>query len=365
MTEAERFLFEKLNPPKPAEDHEEVITQVVSRSVAIDGIGFLKNTIFSTHRLFWCFAFSLIVLLVDAIIMASTNYFGLLEHVFAGWRYDDDYLVGLCCAMITPITFWMPITYLAFWMSLKKYVKVGCWAAFVWMVVWQIFKLIVLFNMRSTDFGQVLVAFIMFLLGSAGIAAVGRMTYVFSRRMLRQDSVGSSAKAPSQPADPIYTVVKLHCPECRKITKAKVFREIRIVRCLDCGTEQERGHALLSMKEPVVAQIVRALFYILGVIASIGIVLSFFSPYGGNSLSISNIIALVLLFAIPHSIKHGYNWGRILLVVFAVLFLIVAIGDKFRNEGLVWMSLVYLIPAVLLFLPPSNAWYTAKKWGRK
>lgn len=167
MTAAERFLQEKLNPPKSAQPVIEAKAELENESLPVPA--FLRNPVFSNYKIFWSIGAVLVVILMDVIIMMSTDSFEAINDL--GSRYHSNCMAYIV-SLLTPISFWIPILLIAHWAWNQAIFKVLMWVSSVWMIVLHLIKIGVVFSSRGIEGGEVLLGIIMFLLGGLGIAAV-------------------------------------------------------------------------------------------------------------------------------------------------------------------------------------------------
>ena len=107
MTEAERFLHERLNPPKSSTSVTQ--TAVVEETTELPFVlGFLSHPSFLRHRFFWSIGFVLMIVLVDLLVMVATEAFAAMDRMS---HLNDDHALALIVSFITPITFWIPLLY--------------------------------------------------------------------------------------------------------------------------------------------------------------------------------------------------------------------------------------------------------------
>lgn len=169
MTEAERFLREKLNPSKQAATSSSASRPSrTQEDEAGCAWGVLHAPVFAEHRKFWFMGF--ILLLILANLLLGVN------------RGDLDDLDTLCFLLVTPITFWIPALFLLGWSFGRRVRKIVGWIATVWMVCAQLFLLFVLFDSCDIRPPEIAIGIVVALLGSLGIAAVIRNLIVMKVR---------------------------------------------------------------------------------------------------------------------------------------------------------------------------------------
>lgn len=322
MTEAERFLHERLNSPKP--------NTPIAQSVALKGdaelppmLGFLAHPVFSRHRIFWGIGFALMIALVDLLIMVATGAFDAIDSMRS---LDDDHALALIVSFITPITFWIPLLVVARWVWNREFANELAWGATVWMAITHLWKIAALFTAYGISTDHILMGIVVFLIGALGIAAV-----------VWNLVVNKHSQSPRQ-----YRI-SIKCASCKKSFKQKVSAPDDYVICPRCGARKHLSELENFVKEPIVCQVIRAITYTLCFLAIIIDIealwraLEYDSPIYLRIL-IACALRLALLFGIPYGIKKGMNWSRCLLFPF---------------------------PGVLLYLPGCNAWFAVKTMLRK
>lgn len=366
MTEAERFLHERLNPPKPN-------TPVVQTAIAEETaelpsmLGFLSHPSFLRHRIFWSIGFVLMIALIDLLIMAATDAFAAIDRMS---HLDGDHALALIVSFITPITFWIPLLVVAKWAWNRKVVKVFAWVATVWMVIIHLCKIGALFTAYGISAGQILIGIIVFLIGALGIGAV---VWNFVVNEGKQRANYSQTKSSNRNAEPRVALHKrritIKCASCNKSFQQAVSAPDDYVICSNCGVEKPLCEIETLIKEPIVCQIIRAVFYIFGffaIISSISTIFremdrdvsSFMGALGGCALN------LALLFGVPSGIKKGAKWSRNLLIILGGISLVCFVALKFNPVAFIFM--IFLgVPGLLLFLPKCNAWFSVKTMLRK
>ena len=163
MTEAERFLREKLTPPKPiAVNRGDRVKspRTESKVIELHVPKFLTNPLFSDHRTFWS------IVAVLALIFVAL-FFAPSEYVFAPGLHRP-FLISFSLA---PFTFWIPVLLVAKWAWKQRFVRFLTWFAVVWMIVCHLLKIAILLD-GSRDADEFLLALKVFGIGCSGIAAV-------------------------------------------------------------------------------------------------------------------------------------------------------------------------------------------------
>lgn len=158
MTEAERFLREKLNPPKPMAGNRgdrAKLLRTESKVIELHVPKFLTNPLFSDHRTFWSIVAVLALLFVEIALAPP-------ESVLAR---------GCCMSLLAPFTFWIPVLLVAKWAWKQRFVRFLTWFAVAWMIVCHLLKIAILLD-GSRDADEFLLALAVFGIGACGIAAV-------------------------------------------------------------------------------------------------------------------------------------------------------------------------------------------------
>lgn len=366
MTEAERFLHERLNPAKTSTSIAQtaVVEETVERPPVL---GFLSHPSFSHHRIFWSIGFVLMIALVDLLIMVATDAFTAIDRMS---YLNDDHALALIVSFITPITFWIPLLVVAKWAWNRKFVKVLAWAATVWMVIIHLCKIGALFTAYGVSAGQILIGIIVFLIGALGIGAVVWNLVINGRKQkVNYGPIKNSNQNAERTVALQQRRVTVKCVSCKKSFQQMVSAPDDYVICPTCGVEKHLYEIEFLVKEPIVCQIIRAVFYILGffaIISSIGTIWRelgrdgayFMGTLGGCALN------LALLFGVPSGIKKGSNWPRYLLSILGGIALICFLALKFNAVAFCFVVLLG-IPGALLFLPGCNSWFAVKTMLRK
>ena len=369
MTEAERFLQEKLNPPKPIVA--ESVVDTTPTPVSDNTPAFLKKPAFANHRIFWSVAFVLVIALIDVTIMAVTDAFETIGDIDDLRRSDA---AALIVSLLTPISFWIPILLVSNWAWSKKFTNFLMWAASIWMIILHLLKIGFLFSISRIEAGQVLLGIIMFLFGALGIAAVLWNT-IKNRKIEVKPSVKSfdSSKGASDVKDKVKREssnkrIKLTCKGCRKTYTAMVKTGYDVVVCPHCNIEYRLVDIEGSVKEPVCCQVARALMYIMGVIMIIGSIGLMFEG------RIPNVVAGALwawlTFGSASGLKAGKGWPRVVWLIISLFFIVgyISTASSIISGSLhVFQPIVlpFVIPTALMFMPSSNAWLSVRKMLRK
>lgn len=366
MTEAERFLYERLNPPKP--NTSVVQTAVVEETSELPSVlSFLSHPTFLRHKVFWSIGFVLMIVLVDLLIMAATDAFTAIDRMS---RLNDDHALALIVSFITPITFWIPILVVAQWAWNKKFVKFLAWTATIWMAVIHLCKIGALFTAHGVSAGQILIGIIVFLIGALGIGAIiwNLIAYKRKQNVIHNLPEGKNEND-THTAVLLKRQIAIKCVSCNRAFLQAVSTLDDYVICPNCGDEKHLYEVGPFIKEPLVCQSIRAVFYIFGffvIISSIGTIFRamgrdvsyFMGTLGGCALNIA------LLFGIPSGIKKGAKWTRNLLVSVGGIAMVCFVALKFNHVALIFVIL-FGGPGLLLFLPKCNAWFAVKTMLRK
>lgn len=163
--------------------------------------------------------------------------------------------------------------------------------------------------------------------------------------------------------------ISVKCASCRKSFRQAVSSPEDYVVCPRCGAERHLSEIETSLKEPIVCQIIRVIFFICGFFAAIVAAINVIdaicrgSVHNGTYL-VGTLVDLAILFGVSFGIKKGSNWSRYLLLALGGIGLVCAFALKFN----VWAFLLVVdfgIPGALLFLPGCNAWFSVKTMLRK
>lgn len=158
MTEAERFLREKLTPPKSiAVNRGDRVKspRTESKVIELHVPKFLTNPLFSDHRTFWSIVAVLALIFVEIALVPPENVF---ER-------------GCYMSLLAPFTFWIPVLLVAKWAWNQRFVRSLTWFAVVWMVVSHLLKITIQID-RPRDAEEFFSALTVFGIGGCGIAAV-------------------------------------------------------------------------------------------------------------------------------------------------------------------------------------------------
>lgn len=362
MTEAERFLQEKLNPPKPVvAETTPALGGVSNVSGGATGWWFLKSPVFSGHRKFWFVGFILVIFLANFLIAVASGLPEMLDH-----RPDDDDIYALCFSMITSITFWIPVLYLVYWAFGRKTFKVVGWIASVWMVGVQLYRIGLLFNMRYAGSTEIISGIVVALIGFLGVAAVVRNLVIWGRT----DS-GDDSTADGKSKQPRILRVDYHCPECNKMISTSMSADADFsTSCPSCEKSLQACDIASFTKEPVSCQLARVVFYIMGVLAVIsGVGRLFTGRFSSDSaVMFGELIGMIgmpiLFFAMAGAIKKGKTWVRIVLLILTALTVAGLIASKFNVIAIVFGCIV-ILPTVFVFFPRSNDWFLLNRIARK
>ena len=374
MTEAERFLHERLNPAKTSTSIAQtaVVEETVERPPVL---GFLSHPSFSHHRIFWSIGFVLMIALIDLLIMVATDAFTAIDRMS---HLNDDHALALIVSFITPITFWIPILVVAQWAWNRKFVKCLAWAATVWMVVIHLCKIGALFTARGISAGQILIGIIVFLIGALGIGAV--LWNLVTMKAAEKSTRTNPASSMSHRQKVVHPLTKRNvailCTGCKKKFNTTVTSSSDFVDCTYCGAENALMDLETSIEMPTVCRIARRILYVWGVLALLGFISNMIGISGrsGPSFDLVQFSYMLLTFAMASGIKQGRNWARILAAIIAVLCLmglmpLLSQGSSSDFGMFIFIALllfvVGILPAILVFLPRSNDWFAVKTMLRK
>lgn len=374
MTEAERFLHERLNPAKTSTPIAQ--TAVVEETVERPPVpGFLSHPSFSHHRIFWSVGFVLMIALVDLLIMVVTDAFTAIDRMS---HLSYRHALALIVSFVNPITFWIPLLVVAKWAWNRKLVKWLAWAATVWMVVIHLCKIGALFTVYGISAGQILIGIIVFLIGALGIGAVLWNLIKTGESMkstaMNADTSMSNRQKIAHPLSKRNVVIL--CAGCKKKFSTTVTSPSDFVCCNNCGAENVLIELETSIEIPKACQVARRILYVWGALALFGFIGNMIGVSGrpGPSLNFIQLFYILFTFAIASGIKQGRNWTRILAAIIAVL-CIVGIMSFLSHVSssdfgmfifiAILIVVVGIIPAILLFLPKSNDWFSVKSMLRK
>ncbi len=364
MTEAERFLREKLNPPLQNGD---MCSSTIQREKAQGcesdrGWGVLRSPVFSEHRKFWFVGFLLLLFLANLLVAVAGGLPRMLDH-----SPDDDDIFALCFLMVTPISFWIPALYLFYWAFGWRTLQIIGWISSVWMVFVQMFRIFILFNLRYADPTDIVVGIVVAILGFMGVAAIIRNLI-----MLRKHKEKFVEQIEKQLCPPKILKVKYDCPFCKKTVRSLVMTASSgMTKCPSCGNELAASKLAACVKEPVSAQLARVVFYIQGIL-TIGFgVAEFLSGRFPDSLAgmIGELIGVigipVLFYSIARGIKQGRMWVRVFLLIASFLTVVGWVVFKADHATIITSGFMMVLPTTLIFLPRCNDWFAFKRFGRK
>ena len=363
MTEAERFLREKLNPPQNGAMCSSTIQRTMAKGCESDrGWGVLRSPVFSEHRTFWFVGFLLLLFLANLLVAVAGGLPRMLDHY-----PDDDDIFALCFLMVTPISFWVPALYLFYWAFGWRTLQVIGWISSIWMVFVQMFHIFILFNLRYADPTDIVVGIVVAILGFMGVAAIIRNLIVQKKR--EENSVEHAGKllTPSK-----LLKVKYACPFCKKTVRSFVTAASSgTAKCPACGNEIAVSELATSVKEPIPAQLARVVFYILGILAIGFGVSKFLSGRFSCNLAfmlgelIGAIVIPALYYSIAHGIKQGKMWVRIFLLTVSILTIVGWVVFRAGLVAIITSGFMTVLPTTLIFLPRCNDWFSFKRFCRK
>jgi len=352
MTAAEQFLYNKLNPPKvqePLAVEEEAFSQPPERLMS--DVGILKNPLFSCHRVFWGIGFALLIILVDVIILSSTEFFEFIGD-FPGHSSD---FTALSFSLVSSITFWLPAMLLLAWIASRKVFIRCAWCVAGWLVVSQIAKTATIFCMRGIHDERLVIGIVLALIGSLPIYSLIR--FLLSQRSGAKWSLGFKLfRRRTREYRAKYT-----CDNCKKTVSVTSMEIAGPYICPNCFSTEDVYSLSTKMKEPVVMQIVRALCYIFGILAIITFVANLcMGKFGG----FAQLLVPALYLSMASSIKEGRNWPRIVLAVIGSIFVVSMLFTRMYGVSAV-MFVMFGLPGMLMFLPRCNSWFAIKRYVRK
>lgn len=368
MTEAERFLKEKLNPTRSVATSSPALQRPTAKEGESDrGWGVLCAPAFSEHRKFWFAGFILLLFLANLLVADASGLSRMLDH-----HPDDDDISALCFLMVTPITFWIPSLCLVYWAFGRKVLQVIGWLSSVWMVCVQLFRLFILFNMRHIDLTDIVVGIVVAILGFLGMAAIVRNLIVQKAR--EENPVARTGKHQSPPKS---LRVKYVCPSCKKTVRSLVPAVASATtRCPNCGNEIAVSGLAAYAKEPIPAQLAQVIFYIIGIL-SIGFGIAkflsgrFSADYAFVIGEMIGAIGIpVLFYSLARGIRQGRTWVRILLLLFSALTVVIWVMFMVATRAFMTMPIAILafmtiLPTAFVFLPHCNDWFALKRICRK